>query len=272
MKVLFFDGANLIHRARYGFAEGNYSIVYNFFRSFRALVEQMKADKIIFALEGYPKFRYELDPEYKANRKKDENDLVAVSDYLSFKRQREIIVEIISHLPVELLIHHDYEADDLIGTLVGSIYKNEDCIIVTADTDYFQLIDSTKNNSVKIYNPIKKAWANKLNYNYVFSKSLIGDASDNIKGIPKVGPKTATKLLEKNHQDFNSWLNEDSKRLNIFEKNKRLITFADVPIQEIKNLNKSVDLEFVRSKFVEMNFKSILSEKSWEKFVKTFDI
>jgi len=69
MKVLFVDGYNLFHRSRYGFSRGEFNIVFTFFRSFRSLVEQMNVDKVIVVLEGYPEFRHELYPAYKANRK-----------------------------------------------------------------------------------------------------------------------------------------------------------------------------------------------------------
>ena len=60
MKVLLLDGYNLIYRAHYAPARGEYSTVYCFFRSLRAQVEKFNPDKIYFVLEGYPRRRMEL--------------------------------------------------------------------------------------------------------------------------------------------------------------------------------------------------------------------
>lgn len=272
MKVLLMDGANLIHRARYGFIEGEHSTVFNFFRSFRSLVEQFKPEKIIFALEGYPKFRHDLYPDYKSNRKIDSDNTEKYQEYQKFKIQRDVIINLLKYFPIELIQHPDYEADDLIGKLISQVYHDDECIIITADTDYLQLLDSSKKYSgiIKIYNPIKKQWAQPLDYDYVLYKSLVGDTADFIQGVPKVGPKTADKLVRAGFDDFEIWLHQKPERKEIIERNKALIQFADVPIQEILNLHLETNLEFVKSQFEKMNFKSLLTEKAWQKFLTTF--
>ena len=50
---------------------GDYHVVFNAFRNMRALVEQLQPTRLVFVLEGHPKWRYDLMPEYKANRKID---------------------------------------------------------------------------------------------------------------------------------------------------------------------------------------------------------
>ena len=57
--ILILDGANLMHRARSGFATGDYFVVYNFFRGLRPLVEQFKPTRVYMALEGHAKARYD---------------------------------------------------------------------------------------------------------------------------------------------------------------------------------------------------------------------
>ena len=57
MKVVLFDGMNLIHRARSGFMKGEDAIVFSFFRSLKPLVEKFQPDKAYFVLEGRPKHR-----------------------------------------------------------------------------------------------------------------------------------------------------------------------------------------------------------------------
>lgn len=269
MKVIFIDGYNLIHRSRFGFVQGEYSTVYNFFRSFRSLVEEMGGDKVIVALEGNPKFRHELYPEYKANRYQDQSPEVK-QEWENFNRQKRIIFSILARLPVEVVKHPDYEGDDLIGKLVTSVYKDDQCVVITADTDFIQLFDVTSN--VKIYNPIQKEWVDRPGYNYAVWKALVGDKADNIQGIPRVGPKTAEKILAGTTSEFNSWLNEKTERRAILERNLTLIKFADVPLEGVVKLNEEPNLTWVKEQFDQMGFSSITSEKAWNKFSATFEI
>jgi len=269
MKVLFIDGYNLMHRARYGYKVGNFSTVYTFMRSLRAMAEMIDPDKIIFVLEGYPKFRYDLYPEYKGNRVRDPTDLVKVASYEDFSRQKDIIINIMGRLPVEVIKHPDYEGDDLIGKLVTSVYKDEDCVVATADTDFIQLFDQTKN--VKIYNPIKKTWVKSPPYNYVMWKSMVGDSSDNIKGIHRVGPKTAVKVLGGTPDEVAEWLDAKPERRATVTRNQKLIRFADVPLTGVVNMSSEPDFDWVRDQFEMMEFSSMLTDKAWDKFINTFE-
>lgn len=268
MKILLIDGYNMFHKSRYGYTKGEYGTVYTFFRSFRALVEQMSPDKVVVALEGRPKFRYELYAEYKSNRKISNEQVDKLESYKQFKAQKDIIVDILSKLPIDLAYSQDYEADDVIGDLVINKYKNDECIVVTGDTDFIQLFD--KRSDVKIYNPIKKDWVSPTSYNYVEWKSLVGDTSDNIKGISRVGPKTAEKILAKGSDYLNKWLNEDVDRKRVFERNKLLISFASINEGDIVSLSEDVDFEEVRCAFEVMKFDSMTNDNAWLRFVDTF--
>lgn len=268
MKVILIDGYNLMHRSRFGFLQGEYSTVFNFFRSLRALVEEMAGDKVIIALEGNPKFRHDLYPEYKAHRYQNQTP-EAKKEMDNFHRQKKVIFSILAKLPVEVVKHPDYEGDDLIGKLVTSVYKDDSCVVITADTDFIQLFDVAPN--VKIYNPIQKEWVDRPSYNYAVWKALVGDKGDNIAGIPRVGPKTAEKILAGSPQEFSAWLNEKKERKEILERNLTLIKFADVPLEGVLKLNEEPNLDWVKEQFDQMGFTSITSEKSWAKFAATFD-
>lgn len=271
MRVLFFDFMNAAHRCAYGMDQGEFSTIYTFFRSLRAQVELLKADKIIFALEGHPQFRYDICPEYKANRKIPESNIEKTEKHNLFRKQRDVIIDLLKRMPVEILQHPKYEADDLIGTLVSTIYKNDDCVIITGDTDYYQLFDSAPH--VKIYNPIKKQYMEKTMERYLLHKSILGDTSDNISGIEKgIGIKTTAKIMNKSPEDFEIWLSEKEHRKKSLDKNLKLITFANVPIEEIKKLETYPDYDYIFEKFQEMSFNTITNEKSWDKFVDTFTL
>jgi DNA polymerase-1 len=267
MKVVLIDGYNLMHRSRFGFLQGEYSTVFNFFRSLRSLVEEMGGDKIIIALEGNPRFRHELYPEYKAQRYQNQTPEAKV-EMDNFHRQKKIIFSILSKLPVEVVKHPDYEGDDLIGKLVTSVYKDDSCIVITADTDFLQLFDVAPN--VKIYNPIQKEWVQRPPYDYATWKALVGDKADNIAGIPRVGAKTAEKLLALSKEEWGTWLSEKKERQEILQRNLKLIKFADVPLEGVVSLTEEPNLEWVKERFNEMGFTSITSDKSWAKFAATF--
>jgi DNA polymerase-1 len=257
-----------MHRARFGFAKGDYNIVYTFFRSFRALIEKMSPDKIIVALEGKPQFRYDLYPEYKANRKF--LDAKKQEEFADFRRQKAFIIDILSKLPLELILHESYEGDDLIGTLVRKKYAQDDCIVVTGDSDFIQLLNDCSN--VRIYNPIKKVWLKKPTVDYILWKSMVGDTSDNIKGIPRVGPKTADKVLSGTPSLIASWLDAKPVRRSTVTRNEKLIRFADVPLGEVQHLEVEPNICFVKQSFEKMGFESMLTDKAWSKFKTTFDI
>ena len=69
MKILVVDAYNMIHRARFGFAQGEHAIVFNFFRSLKSEIVRHSPDKVYIVSEGVPKHRLLLNNEYKGQRK-----------------------------------------------------------------------------------------------------------------------------------------------------------------------------------------------------------
>jgi len=137
-KVLLIDGLNSVHRACVKFGkpkeENNQPKVpdeiiftFNFFRNLRPIIEQFQPVKCFFILEGHPKFRYDLFPSYKENRriikeasKQESND--------TFLKTLDIILSLIKHLPITLCRAADYEADDVIFSLCKSM-SDEDITV-----------------------------------------------------------------------------------------------------------------------------------------------
>ncbi len=263
MKVALFDAYNLIHRARSGFTRGDNAIVYNFFRSLRPLVEMHKPDRAYFVLEGMPKHRVVALPDYKADR---------VSPGDSFQRQKRTIINLVkSAFPFWVVKHDDLECDDLIGNLARyHDAMGDEVVVVSGDSDFIQLLDT--NPSVKIYHPIKKIYIDQPEYNYLDWKSLCGDKTDNIPGIKGVGAKTAEKLV-RDSEKLESFLMDEEKK-KIFERNKVLIRFADIenfrPCDYLISESKLIEGQ-IQEAFEEMEFSSILKEKSWKKFTQTFE-
>jgi 5'-3' exonuclease len=261
--ILILDGYNLFYRALYsGMDKGEYSTVFNFFRGLKPLIEMHKPEEVFLVLEGYPKKRFELYKEYKANREIKTDD--------SFIKQRKIIVNILNEFfPIQLVRHKDYECDDIIAYL-ANLNKNENVTIVSTDTDFIQIISE----NIKLYNPVKKSFIEKTEYDYAVWKSLKGDSADNIIGFKGVGDKTAKKYAE-NLILLNEFLSYNNNK-EIFDKNLFLIKFHD--LNEDKDsiifYDKPVcnNWDALRDKFKEFGFNSIVEkDESWKKYINCFN-
>ncbi len=155
-------------------------------------------DYIVFALDSEgPTFRKDLYPEYKANRPAPPEDLI---------RQLPVAIEWVEKMGFANLSKARYEADDVIATLTkcgkeqGIVAK-----IVSSDKDLYQLLDDRK---VYLYDWVKKRAVDEAGCidkfgvhpkDFVDFQALIGDSSDNVPGVPGIGPKTASKLINQFH-------------------------------------------------------------------------
>lgn len=274
--VVIIDGQNFLHRARVGFQIGDYSVAFNFFRNLRAIVEQLKATRVIFVLEGHPKKRYESLPEYKANRKvqgdpDDPKVIKKKKELESFFRQTKLCIDLMKEsFPISVVKHADFECDDTIYNLIKRGSSAINYTVVSNDSDFTQLLNEF--NNVKIYNPMAKKYVDHPDCCYVTWKALRGDGSDNIPGIPGIGNKTADVLV--NDAEKLAKLFEDKEKAAIFERNYELIKFStwtDEEATEMTSSSPNRDWNNVCAKFTEWEFKSILKEPSWTKFRSTFD-
>jgi len=264
-KILLLDASNLIYRARYSAKyarEGDAAIVYSFFRSLRPLVEKFDPDVCYFVRDGAPSDRLEILPEYKKNRVREHDE-----DFFTQKRTIEELVD--SCFPITVCRDATLEADDLIAYLVLETHAHDECVIISSDTDFIQLLQ--KHDNCQLYNPITKKMRLPPEYDYLTWKSLRGDGADNIPGIPRVGDKTAAKLAL-DASALQGFLNKDKDNKDIYERNRLLIRFRNP--QDISNVfvgNSKSNFNKVKEKFMELNFHSMVNKKSWEKYTKTFE-
>jgi 5'-3' exonuclease len=266
--ILVIDGMNFLHRARSGFTLGDHAVRYNFFRNLRALVEQHSPTRVYFVLEGHPKKRYELLPEYKANRK------VAVGtpefeEMKKFHEQVDLAVNLLTqYFPVSVIRHPDYECDDVIYNLIKRSSTTVPWIVVSNDSDFTQLLDEFEH--VKLYNPMKKEFVTKCDYDYVTWKALRGDPSDNVPGI--FSDARALELV--NDPVALSEVFSNDEHAKAFTRNYALIKFPEWTDDERKLMTSSEphrDWNAVGTVFSVWEFKSMLKEKYWERFTSTFD-
>ncbi len=230
MKLLILDGNSVINRAFFGVRplttrEGLYThAIYGFLNILERMEKEEQPDAVCvsFDLHG-PTFRHEKYELYKANRHGMPEELA---------QQMPLMKQVLKAMNIPIYECQGWEADDVIGT-VGRICSNNgwECVIVTGDRDSLQLIDENVHVKLVISKPGQTTATlydkEKFFEQYGFEpkkmvdlKSLMGDSSDNIPGVPGVGPKTATELLLKfgSLNGIYENLNDESIRPKLREK------------------------------------------------------
>lgn len=169
--------------------------IYGFLSMSVKLLKDVKPDYMVYCYDQPgPSFRKEIYPEYKANRSETPEDLVPQIPYI--KRLTEM-------LGIPGIGKEEYEADDVIGSLVQFGLKNQlEVVIVSGDKDFAQLVS----DRVKIFDTMKdvvfdptaveEKWGVRPDQ-FIDYLAITGDSSDNIPGVRGIGPKGAQKLLEK---------------------------------------------------------------------------
>jgi len=162
----------------------------------RMLLQILKRDKpervaVCFDAPG-PTFRHKLYAQYKATRKKTDEDLVS-----QLKKAREM-AEAMGFVCVEA---PGYEADDLMATLAQKgADQGLESVVVTGDKDALQLVG----DGIRVFNPSRNLWMDAGEIEKKFGVepravvdylALVGDSSDNVPGVPGIGPAGAAKLL-----------------------------------------------------------------------------
>jgi len=265
MKVLILDAYNLIHRARFASArgpQGEHTMTYVFFRSLRPIIEKFSPDRAYFVLEGSPRARLEMQPDYKGTRDRAHDE--------GFNRQKKEIINLLSeYFPMNVVYHPDFEADDTVANLISHRHSEDDVTIVSSDTDFIQLLDNYPN--VGLWNPIQKKYRQGVGVDYVRWKALRGDGADNIIGFHGIGDKRAKTLIE-SPVKLQAFLDSDPGNVTKFEHNVEMIKFHEWP--DMKGMHESVgspDWSALRQVFTNCRFFSITKESSWLKFIKTFE-
>jgi 5'-3' exonuclease len=264
---------NFFHRSRQG-AQGINSIIYNFFRSLRALIEQLDPSGVTIVLEGKALERRALYDGYKQNRVIDESNVEKIAQMIDFNQQVSLALELLHFLPITVARHAKFECDDAIANVASKLQSS---VVVSNDSDFMQLFDFVGTAcDVKLYNPMKKIYVESPDYDYVMWKSLRGDMSDNIPGIPGIGDKRAMALVKKGSEQVYDWLRQDASRLEIFERNMELIKFRRWTNDDdwngfVVTGDSNANYDMLRSLFDDLEFVSITNDRAWKRFVSTFE-
>lgn len=199
-KLYLVDGANLVFRAFYAIRGLSNSkgfptnALYGFAQMLLKLIKDEKPDYLAVVFDTpEPTFRDEMYEEYKAGRKEPPDELAQQFPY---------VMPLVEALGIPHIELPGYEADDLIGTIAKK-YAGTGCdvVMVSGDKDFMQLVG----DHISILDTMKDRRIGPKEVEERFGVGpervidvlgLAGDSSDNIPGLPGVGPKTATKLIQ----------------------------------------------------------------------------
>ncbi|MGB7604757.1 MAG: DNA polymerase I [Lutisporaceae bacterium] len=281
-KLVIIDGNSLMHRAFYALppltnSKGLHTnVIYGFINMLYKLIDELKPTHIGIAFDRKaPTLRHLDYAEYKAGRQKMSEDMV---------EQIPVLKEIISAMNIKQMELDGYEADDIIGT-VSELCSNKeiDALIVTGDKDAFQLI----NQYVHVF-MTKKGISEMVEFDrdklmevyeitpeqVIDMKGLMGDASDNIPGVPGIGEKTALLLIKQfgtleNTLEHSAEIKKNKVRENldtykeqaVFSK-KLATIIRDVPIDiSIDDFQLNTpDSQKLYGYFKELEFKSLINK------------
>lgn len=267
-KVILIDGNNIAYRAFYALPDSistSSGIITNavlgFTNMLLKLIEEQHPDTILCAFDSkIPTFRHKIFDRYKINRKKMPTELSS---------QFPLIKEVLDAFNIIYLEKDGFEADDILAGIVNSI-KDEfnQIIIVTGDKDLLQLVSG----NIKVM-AIKKGITDTVIFDRLKVEekfgvkpenmkdllALMGDSSDNIPGVPGIGPKTARLLVKKYgclEEIYKNINKVDNPRLReLLTNNKKLAELS----KELTTLKIARDTDV--SEFINKSFKNISFNK-----------
>ena len=207
MKLMVIDGNSILNRAYYGIRplttrDGLYTnAIYGFLTTLLRLEGDENPDALCVTFDlPAPTFRHKADAAYKATRKPMPEEL---------GMQVPVMKEVLDALNIPRYEREGWEADDLIGTISRRCEAaGWECVIATGDRDSLQLVTartkvklvSTKMGQTVTEDMTPESFREKYGFDPIHMidlKALMGDSSDNIPGVPGVGEKTASALIQK---------------------------------------------------------------------------
>ena len=262
--IVLVDGFSIAFRAFYALPETLMTskgtptnVIHGFMSMLNKITSDYKLNQLIVTwdLPGQT-FRNEIYTEYKANR-------TSAPD--NFNLQIPLLQSLLKTFNIPQVSKEGYEADDVLGSLSKSLNSDKKkVLIVTGDRDTFQLI-SKKTNILYTKRGIsdvdlvdEKFFVEKFGIKtsqYVEYLALKGDPSDNIPGLPGVGQKTATTLLQEYQNIDNIYKNLDDltpKIKSSFEENKELLLMS----KELATIKTDIELDIPDTQITDTIFKS----------------
>ena len=299
-KIVLIDGHSILNRAFYGVpdltnSEGLHTnAVYGFLNIMFKILDEEKPEYLTVTFDVHaPTFRHEMYADYKGTRKPMAEEL---------RQQVPVIKEVLRAMDIEIIEQAGLEADDLLGTIscmCEAKGMDMDVSIISGDRDTLQLatehvkirIPKTKQGKTEVedYNAAEvKERYGVTPKEFIDVKALMGDASDNIPGVPGVGEKTATKIIQDYQTIENAYEHADELKPPRASKNLKEYWEQAKMSKVLATINTHADIDFDIEKarhgnpytkeahelFKRLQFKNMLSrfdvETSSNEIEKTF--
>lgn len=283
-KLILVDGNNLLFRSYYATAySGNFmnnskgfptNALFGFANMMNKIINEEKPEYIIVAFDKGKTFRHEKYDNYKSGRMEAPVELI---------KQFPVAKEMLTKMGIKYYEIAGYEADDIIGTFAKYCDLEEDFVgtIISSDKDLLQLLSNDVDIKLLKQKDYIRYSAKSFSDEYKFHpkhmidlKALMGDSSDNIKGVKGIGEKTALKLIAEYHTLDNIYNNIENIKGSLKEKlkigkedayiSKDLVTIIkDVPMEiniyDLKYLGPQEDLNDL---YNELEFYSFIKKNN----------
>ena len=285
-KLLLIDGNSILNRAFYGLPDMTNSqglhtnAILGFLNIMFKFLEEENPTHLAVAFDlKAPTFRHKMFADYKGTRKGMPDEL---------REQVPVIREVLKAMNIPLMMKEGYEADDLLGTM--SVLGEEagfEVKIVSGDRDLLQL--ATKKVQIRIPKTNRAGTVVEDYYEddvlekyqvtpkeFIDVKALMGDASDNIPGIPGIGEKTATKLIKEFQSIENAYAHIDEVKPNRAKNNLQEYYDQGVMSKELATIkvDSPIDISFDDAKLGDLYTKEAyhkLKELEFKAILKRFD-
>lgn len=281
-KIVLIDGHSILNRAFYGIpdltnSEGLHTnAVYGFLNIMFKILDEEKPQYLTVTFDVHaPTFRHEMYEQYKGTRKPMAEEL---------REQVPVIKEVLRAMEIDVIEQPGLEADDLLGTISRSCEEQGmDVTILSGDRDTLQLatdhvtirIPKTKQGRTEVEDYTADGVKERYGVTpkeFIDVKALMGDASDNIPGVPGVGEKTATKIIQEYGSIENAYAHAEelkppraSKNLKEFWEQAKLSkvlatiqTRAEIPFQIQNACLGSLYTQEAYRLFQKLQFKNML--------------
>lgn len=218
-KIVLIDGHSILNRAFYGVpdltnSEGLHTnAIYGFLNIMFKILDEEQPEYLTVTFDVHaPTFRHKMYAEYKGTRKPMAEEL---------RQQVPVIKEVLKAMNIEIIEKEGLEADDLLGT-ISCICEQAgmDVSLISGDRDTLQLatehvkirIPKTKQGKTEVEDyyaaEVMEAYG-VTPKEFIDVKALMGDSSDNIPGVPGIGEKTATKIIQQYKSIENAYEHAD---------------------------------------------------------------
>ncbi len=274
-KIVLIDGHSILNRAFYGLpdltnAEGLHTnAVYGVLTIMFRILEEEKPVYLTVAFDVHaPTFRHEMYAGYKGTRKPMADEL---------RQQVPVIKEVLHAMGIRTVEQAGLEADDLLGTLSRRCEEQGmEVSVISGDRDLLQLatehvkirIPKTKQGRTEVEDYYAKDVRERYQVTpkeFIDLKALMGDASDNIPGVPSIGEKTATKIIVEYHSIEEAYAHVDEVKPPRASKALKEHWDMAVMSKELATINVTADFPYELS---EAELGNIYTEEAYAYFKK----